>query len=229
MKIAGLTKRYGERTIFSNFSLEIEEGRILCVLGESGGGKTTLLNVLAGLTEYEGTLQGVPDKIAYVFQEPRLLPRLSVRENLRFAGGRDEVIDDVLKKTEMLDKTERKAARLSGGEKQRVSLARAFASDFELLLLDEPFSSLDTGLKIRMAETFAELWKAYGGKRTAVFVTHDIEDALMLADRIVVLKNGKICFDEKTNRRNFPERYGAASPIGDRLLENLLEGVSHGI
>lgn len=229
MKISGLTKRYGERTIFSDFSLEIEEGGILCVLGESGGGKTTLLNVLAGLTEYEGALQGVPDKIAYVFQEPRLLPRLSVRENLRFAGGRDEVIDDILKKTEMLDKADRRAARLSGGEKQRVSLARAFASDFELLLLDEPFSSLDTGLKIRMAETFAELWKTYGGKRTAVFVTHDIEDALMLADRIVVLKNGKICFDEQTNRKNFPERYGAASPIRERLLENLLEGVSHGI
>ena len=225
MTVVGLNKSYGAKRVFEDFSLEIAEGEILCVLGESGGGKTTLLNILSGLTEYTGSLEGVPNKIAYVFQEPRLLPHLSVRENVAFAGGRVELIDEILQKVELSDKENRRASRLSGGEKQRVSLARAFAVDFDLLLMDEPFSSLDTGLKIRLTEAFAELWNAYGGKKTAVFVTHDIEEALMLADRIVVLKDGKIRLDERVQKSQFPEKYGVQTPLRGKLLEVLTNGI----
>lgn len=88
MRLISISKAYGGRKIFDDFSLDIEEGKILCILGESGGGKTTLLNILARLTKCEGTLLGVPEKASYIFQEPRLLPNLTVRENLRYAGGR---------------------------------------------------------------------------------------------------------------------------------------------
>ena len=228
MKLSHLTKCYGKRCVFRDFSLDIQSGEILCVLGESGGGKTTLLNSIAGLISYEGRIENVPERISYVFQEPRLLPHLSVRENLRFVGGRDEVIDGILAKVELSDKADSLASRLSGGEKPRVALARAFSTEFSLLLMDEPFSSLDTGLKIRLTETFATLWKTYGGKRTAVMVTHDVEEALMLADRIVVLKGGEICFDKRVERTRFPEKYGEESPLRGELL-NVLIGENYGL
>ena len=107
-----ISKSYGGQVVFDNFALEIEEGKILCVLGESGGGKTTLLNILAGLTAYEGVIDGAPKKVGYIFQEPRLLPNLTVEENLRYAGGRPEKIDELLAKTE-----KEKTARPFGGRK----------------------------------------------------------------------------------------------------------------
>ena len=126
-----ISKSYGGQVVFDNFALEIEEGKILCVLGESGGGKTTLLNILAGLTAYEGVIDGAPKKVGYIFQEPRLLPNLTVEENLRYAGGRPEKIDELLAKTELTAQRKKKPRALSGGEKQRVAFARAFLSDGE--------------------------------------------------------------------------------------------------
>lgn len=223
MEIRALTKRYGQKRVFENFSLHIGEGEILCILGESGGGKTTLLNILAGLTSYEGELSGVPEKVSYIFQEPRLLPNLTVRQNLRYAGGRDAVIDEMLEKTELLSCADRRPSQLSGGERQRVSFARAFLQPIKLLLMDEPFSSLDTALKIRLAGAFARLWTDARAEGTAaVFVTHDLEEALMLADRVVVLRRGEIAADVRLSRTKFPSPYGAPSPGREVLLSVLL-------
>lgn len=215
-----ISKSYGEQVVFENFALEIEEGKILCVLGESGGGKTTLLNILAGLTAYEGGIDGAPKKVGYIFQEPRLLPNLSVEDNLRYAGGTSEKIDELLAKTEMTAQRKKKPRALSGGEKQRVAFARAFLSDGETLLLDEPFSALDTALKIRQAEVFAALWKAE--KKTTVFVTHDIEDACMLAHRVVVLRKGKIALDMAMDESELPRTYGENSGAKTKMLAALL-------
>lgn len=216
-----VSKAYGQTQVFENLALEISEGEIFCVLGESGGGKTTLLNILSGLTGYTGELQGVPDSVGYIFQEPRLLPNLTVEQNLRYVGGKDEEIEEILQKTELYGLRKKYPKQLSGGEKQRVNIARAFLVDAPLLLMDEPFSSLDTGLKIRLAKVFAELWEKK--KPTTVFVTHDIEEACMLAHRVAVLKKGKIALDMQMPSGVLPREYGKQGEEKEKILGALLD------
>ena len=220
MKLTGVTKRFQDKAVFENFSLEIIEGEITCVLGASGVGKTTLLRVLAGLTEFEGEVQGARPS-AFVFQEARLLPHLSVEENLRFACGDRAETEAVMQKTEVFAYKDKRAGKLSGGEQQRVAIARAFLSSAPLLLLDEPFSSLDTALKIRLMEAFAKLWQE--DKRTVVMVTHDVEEACMIGHRIVVLGEGKILYDYRPTRSVFPTPYGEKSAEKEKLLQVLLQ------
>lgn len=221
MKLTNINKSYGERKVLTDFSLQLNAGEILCLLGPSGAGKTTILNVLAGLVPFDGEVQGATSEVAYVFQEPRLLPNLTVKQNLAFVGGAPQRIEELLVATELSTYACKRPSELSGGERQRVSLARAFCVPFDLLLLDEPFSSLDTALKIRLAEVFARLWKETED-RTAVFVTHDLEEALMLADRVVVLKDGNIACDLKIKKGDFPAPYGRPCEERQKLLSVLL-------
>ena len=190
MKFVGFSKSYGKTTVFKNLNFEIKDGDILAVLGASGSGKTTLLNAIAGLISYDGEIEGKPEQVGYVFQEPRLLPNLTVRENLLFTGGTPRRVDRMLEDVEMSAHAEKRPSALSGGEKQRVAIARAFLSDAPTLLLDEPFSALDTLLKNKLTELFLRIWRK--DCRTTVFVTHDLDEAIALAHRIVVLKNGNI-------------------------------------
>lgn len=219
MKIC-ISKSYETKKVFDGLTIDVTEGEILCVLGESGCGKTTLLNILAGLTSYKGELFGVPEKVGYIFQEPRLIPTLTVQENLRYVGGRDKEIDEVLQKVELLEKKNEYPDTLSGGEKQRVSIARAFLSNAALLLLDEPFSSLDTPLKIRLMQTFARLWQEK--RQTVVFVTHDIEEALSVGHRILLIKDGKVCLD-KTLEGQIPRNYGMQTEERKIVLQAIIE------
>ena len=220
MKIC-VSKSYGAKTVFENFALDIKDGEILCVLGKSGSGKTTLLNILAGLTEFSGQTEGVPQRVGYIFQEPRLLPNLTVAENLAYIGATESAIEEILRKTELIALKDKRPKALSGGEKQRVSIARAFLTDAPLLLLDEPFSSLDTALKIRLSRVFAELWKEK--KTTAVFVTHDIEEAWMLAHRIVVIEDGKLAAEFRLEDSELPREYGAGTELKQRVLSEMLK------
>lgn len=220
MKIC-VSKSYGTKTVFENFALDIKDGEILCVLGKSGSGKTTLLNILAGLTEFLGQTEGVPQRVGYIFQEPRLLPNLTVAENLAYIGATDSAIEEILSKTELIALKDKRPKALSGGEKQRVSIARAFLTDAPLLLLDEPFSSLDTALKIRLSRAFAELWKEK--KNTAVFVTHDIEEAWMLAHHIVVIEDGKLAAEFRLEDSELPREYGAGTELKQRVLSEMLK------
>lgn len=221
MFVKNIDKAYGNQKVFENFSLEIHTGEVLCVLGESGGGKTTLLNILAGLVDFYGEKQ-TPEKISYVFQEPRLLRNLTARENVLLVGGMAATVDELLKKTELAEKADKRPSELSGGERQRVSLARAFSVDFQLLLMDEPFSSLDTGLKIRLMNVFADLWQEKKRTAATVFVTHDIEEALMIADRVVVLKGGKIALEKRLTRNGIVSEYGKENSVREELLRVLL-------
>ncbi len=216
-----VSKSYGTKRVFDKFTLGIEDGEILCVLGRSGSGKTTLLNILAGLTEFEGTTEGLPERVGYIFQEPRLLPNLTVAENLAYIGATDGEIRGILRKTELFALKDKRPKELSGGEKQRVAIARAFLSDAPLLLLDEPFSSLDTALKIRLSRVFAELWKEK--KRTAVFVTHDIEEAWALAHRIVMIKDGKLSAEFRLEESALPRPYGEGAEIKKAVLSEMLK------
>ena len=215
-----LSKSYEEKRVFERLALEIYEGEILCVLGASGAGKTTLLNALAGLISYEGEIAPLPSRIGYIFQESRLIPNLTVEQNLSYVGGRVEDIEEILRKTELIEHRKKRPSELSGGEKQRAAFARAFVCENDLLLLDEPFSSLDTALKIRMMERFARLWEER--KPTAVLVTHDLEEAWALGHRIVVLKEGKVALDVRPKRETFPAKYASGGEEKKELLQAVL-------
>ena len=217
MRLVNLQKSYGERVIFKGLNLEIPQGKITCVLGESGVGKTTLLKALCGLTEYAGRIEGM-EKAAFVFQEPRLLAHMTIRENIEFAVGRYEGIEEMLALVGLDSMADRKAGSLSGGEAQRVALARAFLFDAPLILLDEPFSSLDTGNKLRVMQAFYGLFLK--GEKTAVFVTHDIDEALAVGDKIVLLKEGG------ETEEFFPvgeplREYGNNAELRNRIVEKL--------
>lgn len=202
MNLQNIKKNFGDTIVFSDFSTHIDDNKITAILGPSGCGKTTLLNIIGGLTEYEGTVQRPEGNISYLFQSLRLLPNLTVEKNIDYVlrsympkEERRKVVSDLLEKVGLQSYEKFYPAQLSGGMAQRVSIARAFAYDANILLMDEPFKGLDISLKKKIIEIFVKLYEE--NNRTTLFVTHDIDDALLLADRILVLNSdGKIVVDE---------------------------------
>lgn len=192
IEFKNITKSYNDNVIFNNATFSIPLGKITCVLGASGSGKTTLLNVLAGTQNYQGRIENLPKTFGYVFQEHRLIPRMTVKENLTFFTGFDseQKIQKSLEKVGLLGKENRYINTLSGGEKQRVSIARALLKNANLILLDEPFNSLDISLKIECSKFLKNA--VYQSGKTAVMVTHDVSEALYLASKILVIKDKKV-------------------------------------
>lgn len=201
MVVKKLCKRYrtesGEKIVFDNFSAEFKDGNVTAVMGSSGIGKTTLLNCIAKLTDYDGEIAGVGSS-AYVFQEDRLIPDKTVYGNIDFvmqtedADERKKRIKNALSVTELLSEAFRYPSELSGGQRKRVSLARAFASGRDLMLLDEPLSSLDIGLKFRIFDVMKKVFKS--DSKTVIMVTHDVDEALTLADEIVIIDKGGVAY-----------------------------------
>ncbi|MDF2921942.1 MAG: cmpD2 [Paenibacillaceae bacterium] len=194
LSLNGISKRYNRLEVMREFSIGFQPGRVHCLFGPSGCGKTTLLHLLAGLTEPDGgELQGVREEsFSFVFQEHRLLPWLNVQENIRLvlesAMPRKEADSLALRELERVELAEFALAypdELSGGMKQRVSIARALAYGGSVLLLDEPFKGLHHALKQTLFRQVLE----YGdkGSRTILLVTHDPDEALQLADTVHVL------------------------------------------
>ncbi len=219
IRLKDISKRYGALCVYDHFDLDIEEGKITCILGSSGSGKTTLLNILSGLTSYEGEIDP-QKKCAYIFQQPRLVPNLTVRGNLKLVCREEEKIVSMLEKVELSDKADAYPVELSGGQAQRVSVARAFLYPSDLLLMDEPFSSLDTALKIRLIEVFCSLWREE--KRTVVFVTHDAEEAYMLSHRALAVEGGKIVADVRDDSP-VPRKYGENSLYRQKIVQAILQ------
>lgn len=201
MVVKKLCKRYrtesGEKIVFDNFSAEFKDGKVTAVMGSSGIGKTTLLNCIAKLTDYDGEIAGVGSS-AYVFQEDRLIPDKTVYDNIDFvmqtedADERKKRIKNALSVTELLSEAFRYPSELSGGQRKRVSLARAFASGRDLMLLDEPLSSLDIGLKFRIFDVMKKVLKS--DSKTVIMVTHDVDEALTLADEIAIIDKGGVAY-----------------------------------
>ncbi|MDY2879865.1 MAG: ABC transporter ATP-binding protein [Candidatus Borkfalkiaceae bacterium] len=194
--VNGLTKKYGDKVVLDRLDLRFREGEITAILGKSGVGKTTLLRCVASLTPYEGKIEGAEEGVSYVFQEDRLIPHLTVYDNLAFtAGGGEErrrAIREMIAAVELEKEASRLPSTLSGGQKKRVALARAFLSPRKVLLMDEPFASLDVGLKSRLRKVFFSLHAGF--PKTVLFVTHDGEEAISFADRVLVLgEKGPVC------------------------------------
>ncbi len=198
ISIKNLTKIYDSHTVFEDFSIDFNDNVINCILGESGCGKTTLLNIISGLTDYSGgEISGVNSStFSYIFQEPRLLSWYNVRRNMEYVlensglPGWNERIDKYLKITGLHDYAEFYPQQLSGGMKQRLSIARAFAYPGDILLMDEPFKALDMKLKKELTAEFLKLWEE--DRRTVLFVTHELEEAMMMADNIHILGGSPI-------------------------------------
>ena len=194
IEIKELIKKYDSTEVFDGLDLSIKVNKVTVIMGASGSGKTTLLNCIAGLTPYNGEITGV-NGAAFVFQEDRLVPFMSVYENLDFTlqksvdkAERKEKILAMIKSVGLEDKINSIPDELSGGQKKRVSLARAFLSDSNLILMDEPLNSLDLDLKIKIVQLIETLTEKYN--KTVIFVTHDIDEALTIADDIVVIGKG---------------------------------------
>lgn len=184
---------YPDKEIYKNFNAEFLGGKINVVLGASGVGKTTLLNALTGFLGFDGEIENMPKNVSYIFQSDRLVKTISVEKNLDFIlknaipdkTARKNAIYDMAELLEISDVLKRLPTEISGGQAQRVQMARAFLCPSEVMLLDEPFKGLDVSLKTRLIKKFLELWGRDG--RTVVLVTHDVYDALLMGDKVFVL------------------------------------------
>jgi sulfonate transport system ATP-binding protein len=191
--VRGLSRRFGARAVLDGLDLDIRRGEFVAMIGRSGSGKSTLLRALAGLDrEVSGSL-AVSQPVAVAFQEPRLVPWERVLANVAL-GLRDpapaRVAAAALEEVGLSDRAAAWPLTLSGGEAQRASLARALVRSPSLLLLDEPFSALDALTRITMHRLVLTLWERH--RPAILLVTHDVDEALALADRVLVLRDGKI-------------------------------------
>lgn len=193
LELHHISKSYGSLEVLNDLSIDFLEARINCILGPSGCGKTTLLNIIAGLSRPDqGGLNGFTGKeISYIFQEDRLLPWKSVKENIRFilqskytGAELERIIQKNISLIELEKFSEYFPGQLSGGMKRRVSIARAFSYPSEIVLLDEPFKGIDISLKQNLMMSIQYLWES--DRRTLIYVTHDIEEALSMGHRIFI-------------------------------------------
>lgn len=211
VKIAfrNLVKRYGSNTVIPDLNLNIREGEFFTLLGPSGCGKTTLLRMVAGFNSIEGGTISFNDKvindlapgkrnIGMVFQNYAVFPHMTVAKNVAFGltnrkTPKDEItrrVDEVLKVVKIDNLRDRLPQNMSGGQQQRIALARAIVMEPDVLLMDEPLSNLDAKLRIEMRDVIKELQHKVG--ITTVYVTHDQEEAMAVSDRIAVMKDGVI-------------------------------------
>jgi sulfonate transport system ATP-binding protein len=188
----GVSRRFGQRTVLDDIDLTVRRGEFVALLGASGCGKSTLLRILAGLDDdAEGRIE-IDGGSAVVFQEPRLLPWKRVAANVRLGlsgADRGDRAEAALADVGLADRAAAWPVTLSGGEAQRVALARALVRDPSVLLLDEPFAALDALTRLRMQNMLRRLYEQR--ELTVVLVTHDVDEALLLADRTVVLEDGR--------------------------------------
>jgi sulfonate transport system ATP-binding protein len=220
VKVRGLTRAFDDKTVIDELDLTLRQGEFVALLGHSGCGKSTLLKILAGLDdETEGEVT-VPERRSVAFQSPRLMPWLRVWRNvvLGLPGSPDRALAErYLAEVGIEEYAGRWPKALSGGQAQRVSLARALVREPELLLLDEPFGALDALTRGRAQRLVADLWQRHGC--SVLLVTHDVEEALLLADRVLVMDGGRIAYEAEVGLER-PRDLG--SPDFVRLRGELL-------
>jgi sulfonate transport system ATP-binding protein len=224
-RLSGVRKSYGQNTVLDNVDFSVRKGECVALVGPSGTGKTTVLRLLAGLEQASGGRAEVTGNTSVVFQEPRLVQALRVWKNVLLddafkadARGRAR---SALQDVGLEDKLESWPVSLSGGQAQRVAVARALYRSPGLMLLDEPFSALDAFTRRGMQSLVLNLWAKY--RFGLVIVTHDLDEALILADRIVILSNGRICHETTVD---LPRERDVTSPEFNVLKRELLKQFS---
>ncbi|MFD6279810.1 ABC transporter ATP-binding protein [Streptomyces sp. NPDC060209] len=199
VRVRGLRRVFGTRAVLDDLRLDIARGEFVALLGASGSGKTTLLRILGALDGADGGEVLVPEARTIVFQEPRLVPSKKVLANVTVALPRSRTPHGLRALAEVgLERhAEAWPGTLSGGEAQRVALARALVREPELLLLDEPFAALDALTRLKMQDLVGELCRKH--RPAVLLVTHDVDEAVRLADRVAVLRDGKLVTDESVD------------------------------
>jgi len=230
-----LWHRYGDRVVLRGLDLNVAPGEFLAVIGRSGTGKTTLLRLMAGLEEVQqgrleqnsAPIRGINRCARLMFQDGRLLPwdRVAGNVGLGLPRERADRVAWALERVGLADRADDWPAKLSGGQRQRVALARALAAGPGLLLLDEPLGALDALTRIEMQSLVESAWLEAGS--TAVLVTHDVEEAIILADRVIVLDQGQISMERSVTLPR--PRHRAAQQFAGMVREFLdhLLGATH--
>lgn len=203
VRLDGVVKAFGPRTVLRRLDLDIPAGQFLAVVGRSGGGKSTLMRLVAGLDAPTGgtvsvggqSVSGLVPQVRLLFQDARLVPWQRILQNVGIARGPgwQEAANAALRDVGLADRGREWPFVLSGGQKQRVALARALVSHPAVLLLDEPFGALDALTRIEMHALTERIWRERGF--TVVLITHDVAEAVALADRVIVLRHGEIALD----------------------------------
>ncbi|MCA8407590.1 ATP-binding cassette domain-containing protein [Burkholderia cenocepacia] len=229
--LSGVSKRFGARTVLDNVELGIARGSFVAIVGRSGCGKSTLLRLVAGLEQpssgalvTRGEGGGVLDT-RIMYQDARLLPWKTVLQNVMLGlgrGARDQA-RAVLDEVGLLERANDWPAQLSGGQRQRVALARALVHRPQLLLLDEPLGALDALTRIEMHALIERLWREH--RFTALLVTHDVQEAVALGDRILLIEQGRVALDQAVPLDRPRARASAAfAALEDRVLKRVLAG-----
>jgi sulfonate transport system ATP-binding protein len=228
VRLRGFNRRFGDNLIIDNLDLEIAPGEFVALLGRSGSGKTTLLRTLAGLDDVTGQDVVVPSSRAVVFQDARLLPWKKVWRNVALGlrgGSVRERAHAALQEVGLGHRLDAWPLTLSGGEAQRTALARALVREPQLLLLDEPFAALDALTRIKMHQLVLALWRTH--RPSVMMVTHDVDEAMALADRVLVLDRGRIVAAEVIEAER-GQRTASIRPLRARLLGHLGVDVGEG-
>ena len=221
VRLRGFTRRFGDNAVIEGLDLDLAPGEFVSLLGRSGSGKTTLLRTLAGLDLVEEQDVVIPARRAVVFQDARLLPWKRVWRNvalgLKGADTRARA-ETALREVGLGHRLDAWPLTLSGGEAQRAALARALVREPKLLLMDEPFAALDALTRLRVHELVLRLWAAH--RPTVMLVTHDVDEAIALSDRILVLQDGRIAAEERLTQPR-GQRHDPGGSLRERLLGHL--------
>jgi sulfonate transport system ATP-binding protein len=215
ISVRGLGKRYGDRVVIEDFSLEVTRGEVVAILGPSGCGKSTILRCVGRIERPDTGAIELGGEVGFVFQEPRLFPWLTVRKNVAFAARNDEErarVDETIALVGLTPAADQLPKRLSGGMAQRAALARALIRRPEVLLLDEPLAALDALRRLELQRALGEILTLT--RAAAILVTHDVDEAIAVADRAVVLEaqGGQVALDlaiSSSARAGEPETHAA--------------------
>lgn len=233
LELVGLKKSFKNQEVLQGIDLQVKPGEFIAIVGRSGCGKSTLLRLIAGLTEPSAgsvfldgrKLHRLDPRVRIMFQDARLLPwqRVLANVELGLLGSKAncrQKAEQVLQQVGLKERTHEWPAVLSGGQRQRVALARALASEPGLLLLDEPLGALDALTRIEMQHLLERLWQEQ--RFTALLITHDVEEAVVLADRVILIENGQIAMNVPVS---LPRPRQRGNAVFARTVETILQRV----